>query len=79
MKIENQAQYDAADQRANQLMGKGGRLLALDNKLMFEMPMTESEKTERHALMAEYEELTSAMREYNSPAMQRIINGLNAD
>lgn len=79
MKIENQSQYDAADQRANQLMGKGGRLLSLDNKLMFDLPMTPAEKTERQALMAEYDELTAAMREYNSPAMQRIINGLNAD
>lgn len=79
MKIENQAQYDAAEEKANAMMGKGGRLLALDNKVMFQGPMSEAERAEHAALLAEYAETTAAMREFNTMAMQRVVSGLSAD
>jgi len=79
MKIENQTQYDAAEAKTNAMMGKGGRLLALDNKIMFSLPMTDAERSEHAVLLAEYSEICAAMREYNTPAMQKLLNSLSAD
>ena len=81
MKIKTQAEFEAAERKAHQMMSitRNGRLIELDNKAMFGVGMTESEKSEYDALLAEYRELCDAMQAYLDDSMNRAVNSLAAD
>lgn len=79
MIITNQAQYDEVNAKAAEINCRGSRFRELQSRSMgLGAELSESEKAEWEAILAEYSELCAAMRAYNEPAMDRAISSLNS-